>query len=204
MLNPELRSGAFEQSFHLRPRSDVIRVASRWKGVKLALTRKVIEVAREQHRAGFRKPHQETLMARRVTRCRNQGHRLISEHVIIAVDDDGLTIFQLAVLVRLCRCLRCRIAEHEIALGFLDDPRGAGVVVRVPGVISVRVGHRQVGDVSRPVSDRCQLAPQGFVDFVVLHPAALRAIVDRVVQPGVPQQFSLGMNDEEARIGHIC
>lgn len=127
-------------------------------------------------------------MAWRVSRRRNERDGCVAEYVIVAVDDDRLTILQLDELVRTDRRRSGNpITEHEVALGLLNDPGRAGIIVPVPGMVSMRMGHGQVGNVGGTVSDRRQLASQGFINLVVLRASALWTIVNRVVQPGFPQ-----------------
>ena len=54
-----------------------------------------------------------------------------------------------------------RLAEHQVALAFLHEPRRLRVVVRVGDVIAVAVRESEKRHVVGPVSDFSELASQG-------------------------------------------
>ena len=53
------------------------------------------------------------------------------------------------------------LAEHQVALGFLHEPRRLRVIVRVGDVIAVTVRESEKRDVGGPVSDFSELASAG-------------------------------------------
>src|SRR5580704_16918316 len=142
--------------------------------MKFAFTRKMVKVTAQKDGTRLGQPDQEALMARRVSGRRNERDCFVAEYIIVPVDNDRLIILQLDELVWPDRGSSNRVTEHKVALGFLNNPRRARIVVPVPGMVSVRMGHCQIGNVGGSVSNLSQLASQGFVDLVVLRASAFR------------------------------
>src|SRR5205809_8058671 len=104
-------------------------------------------------------------MAGRVPWRREQHHRAVTEHVVVALDDDGLAVPEGDVLLWTDIGLKA-LAEHVIAFHLLNDPRRARIIVGVTDMVAVQMGYSQVGNARRRVSDLGQLALQRLVDSV--------------------------------------
>jgi hypothetical protein len=132
-------------------------------------------------------------------------HRPVAEYVeVFVVQQFGFRILQRAVLCWLNDALRL-VREHEVTLGFLNNPRRGGEGVGVGRVIRVVVRHREVGDVRRLIAGRGELWQQGLGGGhdAFAHRCAVALEVTVFNRAGIEHERPLWVDDEVGRVGEV-
>src|SRR5207302_10356524 len=139
VLNPKLRARFLQESLDRSSAgSGLIAVEiGLWNVVLGALLWIMIQIAREQYGARFAQFQKKNLVAWRVPGSRFDNHGGVAKDVeFVSLEDYRLAVLQRAESFR-CKAARNsrRLREHGIALFLPHEPRGAGKIVRVCGVI---------------------------------------------------------------------